>query len=149
MKDFRAIEFVTRRKQIDYRHDYVVGEETGTGVLHSLQALQKQSGAGEENKTERDLDQHQSRSQSRSPAAANHSATLAFERAGKIDMARLNRRHEREKHCRSNADRDAEQKNAPIHLSRIINRKPGHRWRKGEHERVAAPIGDRDSAKRG
>ena len=64
-------------------------------------------------------------------------------------MARLNRRHEREKHCRSNADRDAEQKNAPIHLSRIINRNPGHRWRKGEHERVAAPIGDRDSAKRG
>jgi hypothetical protein len=51
VKDFRAIEFVTRRKQIDYRHDYVVGEETGTGVLHSLQALQKQAGAGEENKT--------------------------------------------------------------------------------------------------
>src|SRR6266705_2646041 len=39
--------------------------------------------------------------------------------------------------------------NAPIHLSGIINRDPGHRWRKREHERVAAPIGDRDSAERG
>src|SRR5213080_5377859 len=64
-------------------------------------------------------------------------------------MARLNRGHEREKHGRSNADRDAEQKNTPILLSGIINRDPGHRWRKGEHERVAAPIGDRDSAERG
>src|SRR2546430_4659539 len=77
------------------------------------------------------------------------SGALAFERAGKIDMARLNRRHEREKHCRSNADRDAEQENAPIQLSGIINRDPGHRWWKREHERVAAPIGDRDSAERG
>src|SRR5438067_13903345 len=77
------------------------------------------------------------------------SGALAFERAGKIDMARLNCRHQREKHCRSNTDRDAEQENAPIQLSGIINRDPRHRWRKREHESVAAPIGDRDSAERG
>src|SRR5438309_3098580 len=77
------------------------------------------------------------------------SGALAFERAGKIDMARLNCRHQREKHCRSNTDRDAEQENAPIQLSGIINRYSGHRWRKREHERVAAPISDRDSAERG
>src|SRR5438045_6187543 len=77
------------------------------------------------------------------------SGALAFERAGKIDMARLNCRHQREKHCRSNTDRDAEQENAPIQLSGIINPDPRHRWRKSEHESVAAPIGDRDSAERG
>ena len=34
-------------------------------------------------------------------------AAFALERAGKIDMARLDGGHEREKHCRANADRDA------------------------------------------
>src|SRR5207248_3040863 len=77
------------------------------------------------------------------------SGALAFERAGKIDMARLNCRHQREKRSRSNTDRDAEQENAPIQLSGLINRDPRHRWRKREHERVAAPIGARDSAERG
>src|SRR5205807_6516119 len=120
MKNFRAIEFVTCRKQIDDRHLHIVGEETRTRILHSLEALQKQAGAGEKNKAERDLDQHQCRAQSRSAAAADHAGAFALERAGKIDMARLNRGHEREKHCRSNADRDAEQENAPIKLSRII-----------------------------
>ena len=149
MKDFRAIEFVTCRKQIHDRHDHIIGQETGTRVLHSLQALQKQAGAGEKNKTERHLNQNQSRTQSRSTAAADHASPFALERAGKIDMARLDGGHEREKHCRADADRYTEQENAPIQLSGIINRDPGHRWRKREHERVAAPIGDRDSAERG
>ena len=39
-------------------------------------------------------------------------------------------------------------KNAPIELAGIINRDPGHGGGEREHERVAAPIGDRDSAER-
>src|SRR5206468_9666181 len=91
----------------------------------------------------------QSRAQSGSAAAADHTSPFALQRAGKIDVARLDGGHEREKHCRANADRDAEQENAPIQLSGIINRDPWQRWRKRKHERVAAPIGDRDSAERG
>src|SRR6266852_1900057 len=42
----------------------------------------------------------------------------------------------------------------PIQIATLSRRTrqsscPGHRWRKREHERVAAPIGDRDSAERG
>ena len=60
-------------------------------------------------------------------------------------MARLNGGHEREKHCRANADRDAEQRERANRVVRIINRDPGHEA-ESKHERVAAPIGDRDSA---
>src|SRR5437764_13016687 len=99
-----------------------------------MEALQKQPGAGEKNKTQRDLHEHQSRAQSRSPAATNHSTALAFERDGEVDISRLDRGHEREKHCRFNTDRDAEKKNAPIQLDVIINCNPGQRWRKREYE---------------
>jgi len=61
------------------------------------------------------------------------------------NMARLNRGHETRKACRSNADRDSEQRTAASPVAGIINRDPGKRCWKREHESHACPIGAGDS----
>ena len=93
VKNLRTPGFVTGRKQI-YDGDDHVGRKAGAGVSHFVQALQKQASADKQNETERDLHQDEGRTKPRSTASAENAAALAFKRARKIDMARLNRGHE-------------------------------------------------------
>src|SRR5947207_14285402 len=63
-------------------------------------------------------------------------------------MAGLDRGHERKKHGSADADRDTKNEDAPINLSRQINNDSRRGRGERKHERVAAPIGNGNSANR-
>src|SRR5689334_14354894 len=144
VKDFCPVGFVTGRKKIYRRNDDVSRRKSGIGILHSHQASEDQSSPGNEHKTQRHLNEYKHRTQSRSAAATNHSATFTFERARKIDMARLNCRHQREQHGRSDAYDDTQSQNTPVEMSGIINCNSRSTGWSNQHESVAAPVRNHD-----
>src|SRR5207248_6988990 len=110
-----TIRLVAGRKQIGPGRHHT-GRKTGAGVSHFVKALQKQPGPGKENETERDLDEYESRAQPRSTAAGNDTAAIPLERSRKIDVTRVNRRHEREHQSCEDANSGARCEHSPINL---------------------------------
>ena len=64
-------------------------------------------------------------------------------------MAGLDRRDKRKEHGRADADRNTQHEDAPINLSRQINNDSRRGRGERKHERVAAAIGNGNSAGRG
>ena len=60
-------------------------------------------------------------------------------------MARLNRRHQREQHGRTDANRYTQSKNPPIELSGIIDCNAWAADRRHQNQSITAPVGDHDS----
>ena len=126
----------------------VAGGETRAGILNPAQALEQQTGSHQQNETQRHLHQHQARSHQPSPASTHHAARFGLQRGSEIDLAGLHGGNQPEQQRGDQANAGAQGEHAPIDFARQIH-PPAAARREQQHEQVAAPVRQQESAGRG